>query len=126
MDTSLCTFHRVLGGPLSLVKKTDCHLPCNNIFLIFTTWYLRSHQSPHLESPSEGVAVARLCGRIPARNPAGEGMARGRWAAVTLLLWLTMFSTCAGGCLTCLILTALQWVSLLTKGVGYWSSASII
>lgn len=73
MDTSLCTFHRVLGGPLSLVKKTDCHLPCNNIFLIFTTWYLRSHQSPHLESPSEGVAVARLCGRIPARNPARGG-----------------------------------------------------
>lgn len=51
-------------------------------FFVFAAWYLRSHQSPRLESLSEGVAVGRYLPRIPW----GGGVARGRQAAVTLLL----------------------------------------
>lgn len=45
-------------------------------FLVFTTWYLRSHQSPRLESSSEGVAVEGYLPRILRGGgvwPVGDG-----------------------------------------------------
>lgn len=66
MDTGLCTFHRVLGGAVILDEKERLTATYHAImsFLVFTTWYPRSHQSPHVESPSEGVAVEGYLPRI--------------------------------------------------------------